>query len=52
VLRTGGGVIFGVDSRARKVSTFGSLVTPQLIASWGVSVHADGYAASRACITG
>src|SRR5215475_10126565 len=44
VLTSGQGGIFGVDMTARTVSRFGSLVSPALLAAWGVSTHARGYA--------
>jgi len=49
VVTSGQGGIFAVDRTARKVSRFGSLVPPALLATWGVSTHTRGYAASRAC---
>ena len=46
---TGHGAIFAVDRNARRVSVFGSLISPQLLSSWGVSARTTGYAASRSC---
>jgi hypothetical protein len=50
--RTGHGAIFALDRTARTVSSFGVLVSPALIATWGVSTHTPGYAESRACAAG
>lgn len=46
---SGHGGIFSVDANARHISAFGTLISPQLLASWGVSSRTKGYAASRTC---
>ena len=46
---SGHGGVFSVDANARRISAFGSLISPELLASWGVSARTKGYAASRAC---
>lgn len=50
--RTGHGAAFSVDRNARRVSVLGSLVSPQLLAGWGVGTRTKGYSASRACAAG
>ena len=47
--KTGHGAAFSVDRNARRVSVLGSLVSPQLLAGWGVGTRTKGYSASRAC---
>ena len=47
---TGHGAIFAVDRNARRVSVFGSLISPQLLSSWGVNARTTGYSASRICV--
>lgn len=48
--KTGGGVLIGIDPVARRVSDAGVDLRPSLLASWGLTSGADGYAASRACV--
>lgn len=47
--RSGHGAILAVDGTARKVSRFGTLLSPELVASWGASPRSAGYRASRTC---
>jgi hypothetical protein len=48
--RTGGGVILSVGPVARRVSIHGVDLPPSLLAGWGLTPAASGYAASRACV--
>jgi hypothetical protein len=47
--RTGGGLIFGVGPTARRYSVLGADIPLSTLRAWGLTVTADGYAASRNC---
>ena len=47
--KTGHGAVFSIDKNARRVSLLGSLVSPPVLAQWGVTTHTTGDESSRAC---
>jgi hypothetical protein len=47
---SGGGVVLGVGTVARRVSDAGVDIRASTLRSWGLAPYAEGYAASRSCV--